>query len=330
MLNIIPPNSKLLLAISGGPDSVYLLYQILGIKDKLNLNLHLAHLNHNTRAKQSQKDQLFIKKLAKSTNLPLTTATLTKKQIGSKPSEELLRRLRYQFLRQTMKDTKSDYIVTAHNQDDQIETIIFNFIRGTGPEGLTGMKNNNQNILRPLLDTPKTKILGYLKRHKISYCIDKSNLDIKYKRNYIRHRLLPLFKKINPQAGQSISRLAKITSQQQQYINNMTFQALQSITHKSSIRWNNNFSYQKINPTPKNQPILTLKLKAFISLEPVIQQNLIKNIIRPFVPQTKQLTNKVILEIIDILQNSAGGSQKQLYGTLSISKKNDKIYLHLT
>ncbi|MBU0647720.1 tRNA lysidine(34) synthetase TilS [Patescibacteria group bacterium] len=334
MFSQIPSRKKLLLALSGGPDSVYLLYKLLEIREENNLTLHLAHLNHNIRGQDSDNDQKFIQNLAKKFNLPLTTKKLAQNNLQT-PSEEKLRKQRYQFLEKTRVETQCDYILTAHHQNDQVETIIFNFIRGTGPTGLTGMPFKQGNILRPLLNTTKQEILEYLKKHQIKYRIDKSNQDTKYSRNYIRHKLLPLIKKLNPNPTQSILQLSQIIFRQQDFVIKQTFKSLKRITINSQIPFGNyklsiDNSLKIENCELKiSQPIITLSLKKYHKLHPAIQTEILRTILSPLVPPKKQLTSKIISEINDILNHSRGGSQKILFDTLSISKKNDNIYLRL-
>lgn len=306
MLSIIPPNSLLIVAISGGPDSVYLTHHLLNFTKTQKNTIILAHFNHKTRTQESTQDEKFVTQLATKLKLPIhieRTTTITK-------SEAKMRLARYAFLEKIRQQEKADYIVTAHHQNDQIETIIFNLLRGTGPSGLTGMKPINNFILRPLLDTPKKKIINWLKKNNIKYRQDSSNLDINYKRNLIRHQILPIAKQINPRFDDSVLRTARTLSIQQNYIDQITHSLIKS--------------------TPANhKPTPILSLTKFKSLHPAIQSNWLKIVLNPHVPPNKQLSAKAIDEVRNILLFSRSGSQKILYDTLSISKKNDKIYLRL-
>ncbi|MFA4930563.1 MAG: tRNA lysidine(34) synthetase TilS [Patescibacteria group bacterium] len=313
----LPSNSKLLLALSGGPDSVYLLYQLLEIKEKKNIQLHLAHLNHNVRHQQSDQDEKFVTTLAQKLNLPLSKKKLTKRATGQNPSEQKLRQLRYNFLEKIRAQTNCAYILTAHHLDDQIETIIFNFIRGTGPTGLTGMHFQQRKILRPILDISKTEILAYLSHHHLKYRTDRTNQDIKYSRNYIRQELIPAMQKLNPHLSQSISQLSQIIANQQNYINQETLKSLNKIT----------VDCEGTGTLRRARTILSLT--KYKKLHPTLQTEIIKTIITPLVPPGKQLTHKIITEVQNILLHSQGGSQKILFDKLSIRKKNDKIYLRL-
>lgn len=335
MFSIIPNNSKLILGISGGPDSVYLLYKLIKFSKKKNLTLHIAHFNHNTRGLESDHDQKFVEKIAKKNKLNISVGAIH--ELPQKNmSEANLRQHRYDFLEKIRQSQNADFIVTAHHQDDQVETIIFNFFRGTGPAGLTGMKEKQGNILRPLLNISKKQILAYLTKNKIKYCLDSSNQNTNYNRNLIRHEILPLIKKINLNSSESILNLAQIITSQQNFINQVTQQEFKNILISAQIpiqNWliifNNPSTLDTYNLKLDTYPILALSLTKFKLLPPAIQTNLIKIILTPFVPKNKQLKFKTVIEIVDILNFSQGGSQKILYDTLSISKKNDKIYLHV-
>ncbi len=352
MLKSIPPNSKLILAISGGPDSVYLLYKIINLSKNKKLSLHIAHLNHNTRGKQSNTDEIFVKNLAKKFNIPATFYKLSHTGGPECPpskqlSEEYLRKQRYKFLEKVRRREKADFIITAHHQDDQIETIIFNFFRGTGPTGLIGMKEKQGVIFRPLLNISKEQILKYLTKNNIKYQVDNSNQNTNYNRNLIRHQILPLIKKINLNPSKSILNLQQILNSQQDFINQITHKEFKNIFISSQIpnkHWFNIFNNPSTLSTlggpalgwytchlklDTSSTVLTLSLPKFKLLHPAIQTNLIKTTLTPFVPENKQLSYKTIQEVVSILNHSQGGSQKILFNTLSISKKNDKIYLRI-
>lgn len=337
-LNQIPDNTKLLLALSGGPDSIYLLHQLLPLRPKKNIVLNLAHFNHNTRGQASDNDASFVKKISDQYNLPINIKKRQNRNNTSPEkthfSEEKLRQLRYNFLEKTRLKTKSDFIVTAHTLDDQIETIIFNFIRGTGPQGLTGMTFQKNNILRPLLDTPKSTILKYLYDQKITFCCDESNQNTEYTRNYIRQIIIPQISKINPNYHQSITQLSQTITNQQDYIQQQTFKTLKKIS-LYSITPIENWKLEIGNMLETGnwkleipKIIIQFDLKKFNQLHSALKSQIIHYLISPLVPANKQISFKQISEINHILKNSRGGSQKILFNTLSIAKKNDKITLY--
>ena len=186
-------------AVSGGPDSVYLVTcSLTGSSPLL-----LAHYNHGARGKESTKDQKFVEELGAALGIPM--------EVGKKPShagkthvpgkdvgtdrsgfEGKARQERYGFLRDLKKEYGAETILMGHTADDQVETVLMRVMEGAGITGLKGIPRQTPEIERPLLDTWKEHILGYLRRHKIPYRVDKSNFDTRFERNWIRHVLLPL------------------------------------------------------------------------------------------------------------------------------------------
>src|SRR5579862_5182572 len=174
---------KYVVAVSGGVDSVVLL-------DLLNrdtdIEVVVAHFNHGIRA-DTDKDEEFVVNLAKKYNLPFAVG---KGNLGVNASEDLARQARYVFLAEVKDDFEASGIVTAHHQDDLIETTLINLLRGTHSRGVSAIAQN-KNILRPMLNTPKKDILAYAKRRNLVWREDESNQNTKYLRNYLRLKVLP-------------------------------------------------------------------------------------------------------------------------------------------
>ena len=171
-------------AVSGGVDSVVLLDLL---AQKPGLNLVVAHYDHGIRG-DSEKDRLFVQTLAKKYGLPFVFA---EGKLGAKASEETARTARYEFLEKTKKAAGADAIVTAHHEDDVLETAIINILRGTGRRGLTALKSGK--IIRQLLGVPKKDILAYAKQRKLKWREDPTNIETDYLRNWVRHKIVAKF-----------------------------------------------------------------------------------------------------------------------------------------
>jgi tRNA(Ile)-lysidine synthase len=180
-LNIKP--GKYIVAVSGGVDSVVLLELLSSNKD---LELVVAHFDHGIREESSQ-DRKFVEKLAEKKKLQFK---YLEGKLGPDASEEIARDARYNFLFNLMAAEKAKAVITAHHQDDLIETAIINLIRGTNRKGLTSLSSNGV-LLRPILDMPKSEVINYAKANQISWREDPSNHDTKYLRNKIRHEVVP-------------------------------------------------------------------------------------------------------------------------------------------
>ena len=192
------PNEKIILACSTWPDSMFLLYKIL--ETKYVKNLVVCYFNHKTRP-ETDLEEKFIEDLWKEKWFKIEVAECNfekiKKLYPSKSFEELAREKRYDFFNSIMNIYDSRYIITAHHLDDKIETFFFNLARWTKLTGLINMTEYSWGILRPLLNIKKKEILEYLDENKLEYKIDSTNKDLEITRNYLRHEIIPKFKKIN-------------------------------------------------------------------------------------------------------------------------------------
>jgi len=198
-------NKKLLVAISGGIDSVVLVYLL----NQLNFDISLAHCNFQLRGEDSDQDEKFVKKLADKLQLPIFTKSFATTEFAKKEKLSIqlaARKLRYDWFKVIIKENKLDHILTAHHADDSLETFLINMIRGTGLDGLTGIPERNENILRLLLPFTREQIEKYAEDNTIVWRDDSSNVETKYVRNKIRHGVIPVLKELNPSLLTSFSK----------------------------------------------------------------------------------------------------------------------------
>lgn len=198
-------NHRIGLAVSGGVDSMVMFDIFCKISREFNLKLYVMHYNHKWR-KESFKDVELIRKRCKKNKIKFLYKENKEKLIKD---EETAREQRYSFFKTYAKKFSIKIICTAHHRDDQLETILFRLARGTGPNGLFPIKEFRDipggiKIFRPLLTVCKKDIFNYAVKNKTSYREDKTNLDVIYKRNLIRRKILPLLRKINPEAENNI------------------------------------------------------------------------------------------------------------------------------
>lgn len=195
----------ILVALSGGADSVALLR----ILFELGYNCKALHCNFHLRGKESDRDETFVKELCNKLNIELeikhfnTTEYATENGISI---EMAARDLRYEWFNQCIKQGKGNYVAVAHHKDDNVETFLINLTRGSGLNGLKGIKIKNNHIIRPLLNVSRSEIIAYLDSIKQKYVIDSTNLENEYIRNKIRLDIIPLFEKINPSFKDSITK----------------------------------------------------------------------------------------------------------------------------
>jgi len=206
--------NTLLLAVSGGTDSMCMADALL----KLSFKATICHCNFNLRGEESDKEEKFVLDFfsgkAPVFSTSFDTKTYSKEQGVS--IEMAARDLRYQWFQNMAEKHHLDYICTAHNADDAVETFFLNLARGTGIKGLTGIANKRGNIRRPLLAFPRKEILDYNKKNSVPFCTDSSNADTLYHRNKIRNQVSPVFNAINPNFGktmqENMKRLSSVNS----------------------------------------------------------------------------------------------------------------------
>jgi tRNA(Ile)-lysidine synthase len=191
--NLIIPGSRILVAVSGGPDSVALLWIMANLRERYDISLIAAHYNHRWRGDESDRDEAKVSLMCKELEVPLTLGQGSSRPGKAKQSESAARTERYHFLRMTAQAQGAARIALGHNADDQAETVLMNVLRGSGVSGLKGMLPlKDELFLRPLLGVTRREILAFLAREKLSYCKDSTNDDEAYLRNRVRHSLIPL------------------------------------------------------------------------------------------------------------------------------------------
>ena len=196
-------NKKVIVGFSAGPDSVAMAFLLSKLTSKYNLKLVLAYFNHNWR-KEALHEQNFAQIFAEKIGAEFYSETAPS---DCPKTEEVARNLRYTFFELAMKKFNADVTFLAHNKNDNIETLVYRVIKGTGVAGLCSIQEKRDNYYRPLLKITKEEILNYIKENNLEYKIDSSNEDTKYKRNLIRKEILPLFEKINPSYLNNIENL---------------------------------------------------------------------------------------------------------------------------
>ena len=217
----ISKGDAVILGVSGGPDSTALLNAFVHLAHGVyppepwrrrahsaHFRIIVAHINHGIRGKASDCDEKFVRNLAKSYGLSCFVKRV--RLAGKSGVEELGRKVRRAFFEKLRFTFRAKWIITAHTQDDQLETIVFNFLRGSGPAGLAGMKIVEGAYFKPLLGVSKAEILEYLASKKLKFRKDRMNEDTRFSRVFIRKKILPLFHKINPSFSKTALRNAEI------------------------------------------------------------------------------------------------------------------------
>lgn len=292
-----PTKTTSILAISGGPDSVYLFHQLLNKGEKL----ILAHFNHQLRGQDSDEDEQFVKQLADQHNLIFerdSTNVAAYAKTHKQSTETAGRTLRYEFFERIRTKHNATKIYLAHHLNDNLETVIMNERRGCGLRGQIGMLEHNGWLVRPLLDIPKKTIIKWLRENEISYCLDTTNQDTQFTRNWIRHVYIP--------------------------------QKLQEEPHLLTIFQKKRASAQKKYNTLKTWATTWLKnnapsIKTFLSLSQEQQQFILQHCYENAHGSTFNLTTAQILEVQKMVRHGHGGKQRTLGKNLIIRLERGEI-----
>ncbi|MBR0162555.1 MAG: tRNA lysidine(34) synthetase TilS [Oscillospiraceae bacterium] len=218
---MLVPGSRVLCAVSGGADSMCLLHWLVSLREERQLTLFAAHYEHGLRGEESERDARFTAQQCAAVSVPCTVEHgdvlpfAEEKHIGI---EEAARILRYRFLEETASQLGCEKIATAHNADDNAETVLMNLCRGSGTRGMAGIPPVRGRIVRPLLSTSREEILTYLASRGLPYIEDSSNGDDAYTRNRFRHSIVPLLEEENPSFLSAVSRTAQLLREDDAYL----------------------------------------------------------------------------------------------------------------
>ncbi len=275
----LKPHSTVILGVSGGPDSVYLFHRILELKDTMNLKIIVAHINHGLRGNASNADEKFVHDLCKKHKIPLKTKVVKlRNEKGN--LEETGRTVRYDFFESLRKKHRADWIMTAHHLNDNIETALFNLIRGAHLNGIRGMQvsSPDRHLLRPLLGTTKQEILSHLQKHKIKYRLDQSNNDVDFSRNWLRKKILPLFPRLNANFEQTFKETLHNLTETSQYLEHLC------------EKW-----------LAKNMKKFQIELNVFLKEHHIFQKQILSHLYQKTHGSTRRLTGRHLEEILGVL-----------------------------
>ncbi|RKY75310.1 tRNA lysidine(34) synthetase TilS [candidate division KSB1 bacterium] len=227
---LLVPNEKILIAVSGGVDSVVLLDLLVGVQDKYQLQLKVIHLNHRLRGKEADADEAFVHQLGQQYGLSVISERIDVRTYAKKKKLSLeagAREVRYDFFHRALAQSQFDKVATGHQADDQAETVLLHLLRGSGIRGLGGISPHRDCFIRPLLFASRAEILQYAQTQKLSFRQDASNLSCVYTRNRIRWKLIPyLAKQFNPQIVKKLNQLADIFRENEEFLSQFAYQAL--------------------------------------------------------------------------------------------------------
>jgi tRNA(Ile)-lysidine synthase len=316
--SLIRRGDSLVVGLSGGPDSVALIYLLSKLRRKYSLKIAAAHLDHGLSG-QSREYLTTAKKTALTLGVPFYSKKVSVRVSAKKIKrslEESGRIERYRFFEETAKKTSARKIVTAHTLDDQAETMLMRIFRGSGLRGLSGIPYRRPQgayvIVRPLLDCSKKELVGFLKENGIPYCTDKTNRDPNFTRNRVRHKILPLIKSsFNPRIDQNLASLRDVCQEAQDYLDREAENAFKRCLRKSSAR------------------ALSLDLHRLKRLHPAILSETLFKALTSVRGDSKRFVYEHLIAIRGVLNSEEKELELHLPGRIRIKKKDGRLAIAL-
>ncbi len=296
--HLVSGQHQLLVAVSGGQDSVCLLHVLVKLQEELNIKLHVAHLNHQLRGAESEADAQYVAHLAHQLGVPSTIEQRDVQAYQARQRislEEAAREVRYTFLAEVAKSIRTSWAAVGHTTDDHIETILMHLIRGTGTRGLRGLQPSSRwqssasslTIIRPLLPVSRRETADYCHNHQLIPRIDTSNLSLSPLRNRIRHQLLPLLQSYNPRVSEALLRTARIAGDD-----------LAFLDKESARLWS--------RITQRQGDTIVLDKERFLQLPSALQRHMLRAAIEELLGNLKDIETRHIEEVIAALARPAG------------------------
>ena len=296
---LVSREKLLVVGVSGGPDSVCLLHLLVGLKERLGISLHVAHLNHVLRGMESEADAQYVSELAERLGIGVTLEQRDVKSYQSEHGlslEEAAREVRYHFFAEVASSVGTDRIALGHTADDQAETILMRLVRGSGVYGLQGMQPLTQwesladtrlMVVRPLLEVSRKEVEAYCQQHALTPRIDSSNLSSSYFRNRIRNELMPLLQSYNPRINEALLRTADSLAVDLSFLEQQVSQIWDKVVREGG-------------------EAIILNAKELIPLHPALQRYLLREAVRRLLGNLKDIEWRHIEKMMEALSMRAG------------------------
>lgn len=366
--NMIEDGDKIVIGVSGGPDSICLLDILRKLQEQnckkemsdlprmtVKFSFVVAHVNHMIR-KEAKEDEEFVKNFCLKNNIQFYSKSIDVKKIANNnkiSTEEAGRKARYEFFDEILQKIDGNKIAIAHNKNDKVETVIMNMLRGCGITGLKGIEPIRDKYIRPLIACERKEIETYCEENNLDPRIDKTNFENIYTRNKIRNIVIPYIKQeFNPNIVQTMDRLAKIVTEQEDYIQKQVKIVYQQIVIQEKINKNSKFEkkvynhitdntgyiknqskdqidVEKEDTTKENKEdtkeYIILDLKGFNQQEKVIKSNIILYTITRLFDTSKGIEKIHIEDIINLCEKNIGNKFLKPNKNLKVFVKNGKI-----
>lgn len=317
--NLIQPNDKVVIGVSGGPDSMSLLYILNELKQKLNFEIVVAHINHMIR-KEADEETEYVKSWCERLNVKCYIKKINvieKSDIEKIGTEEAGRKARYDFFEEVLNEVGANKIATAHNANDNAETVLMNIFRGSGTSGLKGIEPiRDGKYIRPIIECERQEIENYCEEKNLQPKIDKSNFENTYTRNKIRNIIIPQIKKeFNPNIIESLNKLSKLASQENEFLDKYV---INLVERELKI-------YEDIEG--KKVDTFILDLKKFNQQERFIKSKVILYAIKEVMGTTQGIEKIHVDDIISLCQKNIGNKYLTPNKNTKVLVNKGKIYI---
>ena len=313
--SMIENGEKVVLAVSGGPDSICMLDILNDIKNDetidINFEIVVAHVNHMIR-KEAEEDEKYVKKYCEEKQIEFYSKSIDVQKMANNNKigvEEAGRKARYDFFNEILERTNAQKIAIAHNKNDKVETVLMHILRGSGINGLKGIEAKRGKYIRPLIECERNEIEDYCSNKNLQPRIDKTNFENEYTRNKVRNLLIPYIQKeFNPNLIQTIDRLSNLVAEEEDYMDKQVKKTYEEIL------------------ISENEKEIQLDLKMFNLQEKVIKSRVILYTITRLFGNSKGLEKIHIEDIIRLCSNNIGNKYLTPNKKIKILIKNHKIY----
>ena len=321
--NMVKDEDKIVIGVSGGPDSMTLLNILNNLKEKLNIKIYVAHINHMIR-KEADEETEYVRQFCENIGVDFFAKRIKVEEEAKKQkigTEEAGRNIRYEFFEEVAKKVGANKIATAHNSNDNAETVLMNIIRGTSVSGLKGIEKVREGkFIRPIIECSREEIEEYCKEQKLDPKYDKTNYENIYTRNKIRNLLIPyLQKEFNPSVIEGINRLSSIAAEEEQFLNNIVEKE-----YKRLLISGNNISCTQNKPNSNVKVVLDLK--EFNKLDNVIKSRLVLYTISKAYGKVTGIEKIHIDDIIKLCKNNIGNKFLTPKKGIKVFVKKGKIF----
>lgn len=316
---LLQKGDKIVVGISGGADSICLVHILLALKDELEIEIYGVHINHGIRKETAKRDEEYVREFCEKYRIPFFCFERDIPKIAREEKlseEEAGRKIRYECFREVLEKVGGNKIAVAHHQNDQAETLLLHLCRGSGIQGLAGIRPKRDNIIRPLLFVTRGEIEQYLAENQIFYQEDETNQDIIYARNKVRHEILPKLEMINPRTVEHMARACEMMQE--------TVDFLQKVVQSEFNRL-----------VEKEEDRRSVLIEVLREADLFLQKQFIKNMIEEVAKAKKDISSTHIMSVLSLMEKEVGKKMKLPYQLEAIreyekiviqKKRNEKVF----